>query len=49
MRVRHIFWSMGATPEQYEAQLAKYAETVTKAGWAVEAGAYDLIITAKED
>jgi hypothetical protein len=46
VRVRHVFWSMGggdAAP-----WLAKYARTITEAGWTVEAGTYELIVTAKE-
>jgi len=52
VRVRHRFWSMGggdAAP-----WLAKYAATITAAGWAVRAaddplGHPCLIVTAKED
>ena len=45
--VRHSFL-LRSTPEQHAAKLAAYAKTITEAGWTVEAGTYELIVTAKE-
>lgn len=49
VRVRHHFWSMGARPEQAKAKLAAYAKTITDAGWTVEAGEWELTVTARKD
>ncbi len=47
VRHRHHFWSMlGGDPGPY---LAKYAETITGAGYEVTIEKYRLIVTAKED
>lgn len=46
VRVRHRFWSMGGG--DYAPWLAKYAEAIAAAGWAVEDRERDLIVTAKE-
>ena len=51
VRVRHRFWSMGGGDA--EPWLAKYAEAITAAGWAVRTeddsfGRPVLIVTAKE-
>ena len=49
VRVRHQFWAMGGqSDERYRAELDRYAKTITEAGWTVEAGTYELIVTAKE-
>jgi hypothetical protein len=45
VRVRHNFWSMGGGDAK--PWIARYAETVTAAGWTVEAGD-ELTVTAKE-
>lgn len=49
VRVRHHFWSMGATGEQHQAMLDRYAETLTAAGWHVDAGGRELVVTARKD
>jgi len=32
VRVKHLFWSMRATPEQHAAKLAPYAKAIAEAG-----------------
>ncbi len=44
-RTAHINDHAQATRTDF---LAEYAKTITEAGWAVEAGTYELIVTAKE-
>ena len=46
VRVRHVFLTGGR--QDPEPHLAGYAKTITEAGWTVEAGTYELIVTAKE-
>jgi len=46
VRVKHLFWSMRATPEQHAAKLAPYAKAIAEAGWSVETAEYELIVTA---
>ena len=48
VRVRYHSRSAGwsSSPEYVKAALAGYAETITGAGWTVEAGEYGLIVTA---
>lgn len=47
VRVRWNSWSMGAPRERHHLELTKYAEAITAAGWTVEAGQYELVVTAK--
>ena len=49
VRVRHHVWTMAGDDRRLRAALAKYAKTLTKAGFAVEAGEYELIVTAKAE
>lgn len=44
VQVRHHFWSMGGGDAK--PYLAKYTETIRAAGWNVEAGEYELTVTA---
>ena len=50
VRVRYHSRSAGwsSNPEYVKAKLARYTEILTAAGWTVEAGEYELIVTAKE-
>jgi hypothetical protein len=48
VRVRHHFWSMGATAEQHKAKLAEYSKVITEAGWGVDASGRELTVTARE-
>ncbi len=45
VEVTHHFWSMGAKSEQYAVKLAEYAKVITDAGWTVETGEYELVVT----
>ena len=47
VRVRHRFWSMGANRDDALPHLAAYAVAIEAAGWAVEFGSWELIVTAK--
>lgn len=49
VRVRHHFWSMGATPEQHQQKLAEYTQTLAAAGWNVDDGGRELIVTAGKE
>jgi hypothetical protein len=44
VKVEHYALTMGGYSE---VKLAEYAKTITEAGWTVEAGTYELIVTAK--
>jgi len=48
VRVRYHSRSAGwsSSPEYVKAKLDAYAKTITEAGWTVEAGEYELIVTA---
>lgn len=46
VRVRHVFLTGGR--QDPEPHLARYAKTITEAGWTVEAGIYELVVTAKD-
>ncbi len=48
VRVRHYFRMMGADQDGSirKEKLAAYTKTITEAGWAVEAGEHELIVTA---
>lgn len=48
VRVRHTFASRAASLSSglHKAKLAAYAKTIAEAGWSVEAGEYELAVTA---
>ncbi|HLK77209.1 MAG TPA: hypothetical protein VKU77_26605 [Streptosporangiaceae bacterium] len=48
VHVRHSFFLMNADRDgnRRKAKLAAYAKTITEAGWTVEAGEHELIVTA---
>ena len=47
VRVRHVFLTGGR--QDPNIHLARYARTITEAGWTVEAGTYELIVSAKPE
>lgn len=47
IRVRHRFWSMRANRDDALPHLAAYSVAIEAAGWAVEFGSWELIVTAK--
>ena len=49
VRVRYYSLSMGTSPERHKEWRARYAKTLTDAGWTVEAGEYELIVTPKAE
>ena len=49
VRIRHRFWSLGANRDDALPHLAAYSVAIEAAGWAVEFGEWNLIVTAKED
>ena len=46
VRVRHYFLSMAPQAERRKEMLARYVKAITEAGWSVEAGEWELIVTA---
>lgn len=46
VRVRHHTWTMASDDARHQRELARYAKTITEAGWSVEVGTYELVVTA---
>ena len=49
VRVRYLFLLALGSSARREQMIAAYAKTITEAGWTVEAGTYELIVTAKPE
>jgi hypothetical protein len=48
VRVRYRSWSMGAVDQGAREWITRYAKAITGAGWTVDAGTYELVVTAPE-